>query len=163
MESAAAELVGQTIAGRYRLLRLVGEGGVGRVYEAEQVLGSSPRSVAVKLLRPEWSGDAAVQARFQREAALVARLQHVNTVRIYDFGVSADGSLFIAMEFLRGRSLQRLLDEQGALPAARVERIVAQIAASLQEAHDLGIVHRDLKPDNVILLDSQGSEQDQVK
>jgi hypothetical protein len=163
MESSAVDLVGQTIAGRYRLLRLVGEGGVGRVYEAEQVLGSSPRSVAVKLLRPEWSGDAAVQARFQREAALVARLQHVNTVRIYDFGVSADGSLFIAMEFLRGRSLQRLLDEQGALPAARVERIVAQIAASLQEAHDLGIVHRDLKPDNVILLDSQGSEQDQVK
>jgi serine/threonine-protein kinase len=163
MESSALDPVGQTIAGRYRLLRLVGEGGVGRVYEAEQVLGSAPRSVAVKLLRPEWSSDAAVQARFHREAALVARLQHVNTVRIYDFGASADGTLFIAMEFLRGRSLQRLLDEQGALPPERAERIVSQIAASLQEAHDLGIVHRDLKPDNVIILDSGSADQDTVK
>jgi len=162
-EASAADPVGQTIAGRYRLLRLVGEGGVGRVYEAEQVLGSSPRSVAVKLLRPEWSSDAAVQARFHREAALVARLQHVNTVRIYDFGASADGSLFIPMEFLRGRSLQRLLDEQGALPPERAARIVGQVAASLQEAHDLGIIHRDLKPDNVIILDNHGSEQDMVK
>jgi len=119
--------------------------------------------VAVKLLRPEWSSDAAVQARFHREAALVARLQHANTVRIYDFGASSDGTLFIAMEFLRGRSLQRLLDEQGALPPERAERIVSQVAASLQEAHDLGIIHRDLKPDNVIILDSHGPEQDTVK
>jgi eukaryotic-like serine/threonine-protein kinase len=162
-ESPETDPVGQTIAGRYRLLRLVGEGGVGRVYEAEQVLGSSPRSVAVKLLRPEWSSDAAVQARFQREAALVARLQHVNTVRIYDFGTSADGTLFIAMEFLRGRSLQRLLDEQGALPPERAERIVSQIAGSLEEAHELGIVHRDLKPENIIILDNHAAEQDTVK
>src|ERR1043166_1138593 len=111
MSNSDQDLIGQTIAGRYRLLRLVGGGGVGRVYEAEQVLGSAPRSVAVKLLRPEWSNDASVQARFHREAALVARLQHVNTVRIYDFGNHSDGSLFIAMEFLRGRSLQRWLDE----------------------------------------------------
>jgi serine/threonine-protein kinase len=163
MESGAAELVGQTIAGRYRVLRLVGEGGVGRVYEAEQVLGSSPRSVALKLLRPEWSHDAAVQARFHREAALVAKLQHVNTVRIYDFGATADGTLYIAMEFLRGRSLQRLLDERGALPPERVDRIVGQVAASLQEAHDVGIIHRDLKPDNILILDGHGSEHDMVK
>ncbi|HEU4576844.1 MAG TPA: protein kinase [Polyangiaceae bacterium] len=163
MESAAAEIVGQTIAGRYRILRLVGEGGVGRVYEAEQVLGSSPRSVALKLLRPEWSHDAAVQARFHREAALVAKLQHVNTVRIYDFGATSDGTLYIAMEFLRGRSLQRLLDERGALPPARVERIVQQVAASLQEAHDAGIIHRDLKPDNILMLEGHGSEHDMVK
>src|SRR3954470_20519320 len=163
MESSAVDLVGQTIAGRYRVLRLVGEGGVGRVYEAEQVLGSSPRSVALKLLRPEWSHDAAVQARFHREAALVAKLQHVNTVRIYDFGATSDGTLYIAMEFLRGRSLQRLLDERGALPPERVERIVGQVAASLQEAHDVGIIHRDLKPDNILILDGHGSEHDMVK
>jgi len=157
------DFVGQTIAGRYRVLRLVGEGGVGRVYEAEQVLGSAPRSVAVKLLRPEWSSDVAVKARFHREAALVAKLQHVNTVRIYDFGTTEDGTLFIAMEFLRGRSLQRLLEERGALPPERAERIVSQVAASLQEAHDLGIIHRDLKPDNILILDGQGSEHDLVK
>jgi serine/threonine-protein kinase len=133
------------------------------VYEAEQVLGSSPRSVALKLLRPEWSQDAAVQARFHREAALVAKLQHVNTVRIYDFGATSDGTLYIAMEFLRGHSLQRLLDQRGALPPERVERIVGQVAASLQEAHDVGIIHRDLKPDNILILDGHGSEHDLVK
>src|SRR6185503_21275725 len=101
--------IGQIIAGRYRILRQVGEGGVGTVYEAEQNLGSSTLAVSIKLLRPEWSHDSAVQARFHREAALVARLQHPNTVRIYDFGAASDGTLFIAMEFLRGRSLQRLL------------------------------------------------------
>jgi eukaryotic-like serine/threonine-protein kinase len=163
MEAPAVDRVGQTIAGRYRLLRQVGEGGVGTVYEAEQNLGSSPRAVAVKLLRPEWSQDAAVQARFHREAALVARLQHPNTVRIYDFGAAEDGTLFIAMEFLRGRSLQQVLDEQGAQAPERVQRIVSQIAASLQEAHDLGIVHRDLKPDNILILDSYAAERDVVK
>lgn len=167
MNSPAVDVIGRTIAGRYRLLRLVGEGGVGRVYEAEQILGSSQRAVAVKLLRPEWSQDAAVVARFQREAALVARLQHPNTVRIYDFGATEDGTLFLAMEFLRGRSLQHLLDAEGALPPDRVRSIIRQVAGSLQEAHDLGIVHRDLKPDNILIQDVQapgsGGAPDVVK
>ncbi len=170
MNSGAVDVIGRTIAGRYRLLRLVGEGGVGRVYEAEQILGSSPRPVAVKLLRPEWSEDAAVVARFQREAALVARLQHPNTVRIYDFGATEDGTLFLAMEFLRGRSLQQLLDVEGALPPERARNIISQVAGSLQEAHDLGIVHRDLKPDNILIQSGHsqleggtGNEPDVVK
>lgn len=156
-------VVGQTIAGRYRLLRQVGEGGMGTVYEAEQTLGSSVRAVAVKLLRPEWSHDPSVKARFHREAATVARLEHFNTVRIYDFGATDTGTLYIVMEFLHGRSLQSVLDEQGALPAERVLHIVRQAAASLDEAHRLGIVHRDLKPDNFLLIDSYASQRDVLK
>jgi eukaryotic-like serine/threonine-protein kinase len=161
--AAAKDLIGQTIAGRYRLLRQVGEGGMGTVYEAEQTLGSSRRAVAVKLLRPEWSHDPSVKARFHREAATVARLEHFNTVRIYDFGAMEDGTLFIVMEFLQGRSLQSVLEDQGALPAERVQHIVTQAAASLDEAHRLGIVHRDLKPDNFLLLDNYASQRDVLK
>jgi len=136
---------------------------MGSVYEAEQALGSSVRSVAVKLLRPEWSHDPAVQARFHREAATVARLEHFNTVRVYDFGAADDGILFIVMEFLHGRSLQHELETKGALPAARVLHLAEQVAASLDEAHGLGIVHRDLKPDNILLLDSYASQHDVAK
>lgn len=136
---------------------------MGTVYEAEQTLGSSRRAVAVKLLRPEWSHDPSVKARFHREAATVARLEHFNTVRIYDFGAMEDGTLFIVMEFLQGRSLQSVLEDQGALPAARVQHIVSQAAASLDEAHRLGIVHRDLKPDNFLLIDSYASQRDVLK
>jgi serine/threonine-protein kinase len=162
-DAPVPSVVGQTIAGRYRLLRQVGEGGMGTVYEAEQTLGSSVRAVAVKLLRPEWSHDPSVKARFHREAATVARLEHFNTVRIYDFGATDTGTLYIVMEFLHGRSLQSVLDEQGALPAERVLHLVRQAAASLDEAHRLGIVHRDLKPDNFLLLDSYASQRDVVK
>jgi eukaryotic-like serine/threonine-protein kinase len=161
--TAPPDLVGRTIAGRYRLLRLVGEGGIGSVYEAEQVLGSSRRAVAVKILRPEWSHDPVVAARFQREAATVAQLEHFNTVRVYDFGSTEDGTLFIAMEYLKGRSLEQVLSEEGALPAERVERVVSQVAASLEEAHGLGITHRDLKPGNILLLDSYAAERDVIK
>jgi eukaryotic-like serine/threonine-protein kinase len=156
-------LVGQTIAGRYRLLRQVGEGGMGKVYEAEQSLGSSQRAVAVKMLRPEWSHDPSVKARFHREAETVARLEHFNTVRIYDFGETEDGTLFIVMEYLHGRSLQSVLDEHGAMPPERVQHIVNQAAASLDEAHRLGIVHRDLKPDNILLIENYASQRDVVK
>jgi predicted Ser/Thr protein kinase len=160
---APPNLIGQLIAGRYRLLRQVGEGGMGSVYEAEQALGSSQRAVAVKLLRPEWSHDAFVQARFHREAATVAQLEHFNTVRVYDFGSTEDGTLFIVMEFLQGRSVQKILEERGALPAERVSYIVSQVAASLEEAHGLGIVHRDLKPDNILLVESYAAQRDVVK
>lgn len=156
-------IAGQTIAGRYRLLRQVGEGGMGTVYEAEQTLGTSVRAVAVKLLRPEWSQEPSIKARFHREAATVARLEHFNTVRIYDFGATETGTLFIVMEFLHGRSLQSILDEQGALAAERVLHLVNQAAASLDEAHRLGIVHRDLKPDNFLLIDNYASQRDVVK
>jgi serine/threonine-protein kinase len=151
------------VAGRYKLVRRIAEGGMGSVYEGEQALGSSQRAVAVKLLRPEFSQDPSVKARFEREAATVARLEHFNTVRVYDYGTADDGTLFIAMEYVQGRSLQSVLDESGPLAAERVVRIASQIAASLEEAHGLGIVHRDLKPDNILLIESHGSERDVVK
>lgn len=160
---APPSFVGRTIAGRYRLSRRVGEGGLGNVYQAEQVLGATPRAVAVKLLRPEWSNDPAVKARFHREVATVARLEHPNTVRVYDFGETEDGLLFIVMEYLEGRSLEAVLAETGTLPAARVARIVRQVTASLEEAHALGIVHRDLKPANIFLIDGHGAADAIIK
>jgi hypothetical protein len=162
-EPSAQALIGSSIAGRYRLLRLVGEGGTGSVFEGEQTLGTARRSVAVKLLRPEWSHDVGVKARFHREAETVARLEHFNTVRIYDFGETEEGTLFIVMEYLEGRSLARVLSEHRVLPPERVTHIVRQIVASLTEAHGLGIVHRDLKPDNILLLEHFASQRDVVK
>jgi predicted Ser/Thr protein kinase len=161
-DAAPPNLVGKTIAGRYRLLRQVGQGGMGSVYEGEQTLGSSHRSVAIKLLHSEWSAEPSVAARFLREAGTVARLEHFNTVRVYDFGKTEDGTLFLVMEYLEGRSLEHVL-EQGALPAARVEHIVAQVAASLEEAHGLGITHRDLKPGNILLLENYAAQHDVIK
>lgn len=163
LAAPSQDLIGRTIAGRYRLLRQVGEGEMGRVYEAEQALGSSVRSVAVKLLGPEWSHDPSIKARFNREAETVARLEHFNTVRVYDYGATEDGTLFIVMEFLQGASLRSILDEQGALPPDRVEHIVRQAAASLEEAHHYGIVHRDLRPDNILLIEEYAGQLDVVK
>lgn len=158
-----ASLVGQVIAGRYRLIRQIGEGGSGSVYEAEQALGDSRRSVAVKLLTEEASHDPATKARFHREAATIAKLSHENTVRLYDFGETETGTLFLVMEYLEGRSLAQVLEQQGPLPPERMLRIANQVAASLEEAHGLGIVHRDVKPDNILLLDSRASREDVIK
>ncbi len=156
----APDLIGREIAGRYRVLAKLGEGGMGAVYRAEQI--SLKRKVAIKVLRPELSRDPGIVRRFNHEAELVARLSHPNTVNIYDFGQDADGSLFIAMEFLEGRSLRQLMTQDGPLPPWRALAITRQIATSLSDAHSHGIVHRDLKPDNVMLID-RGKERDIVR
>ncbi|HUQ01314.1 MAG TPA: serine/threonine-protein kinase [Kofleriaceae bacterium] len=153
------DLVGREIAGRYRVLAKLGEGGMGAVYRGEQI--SLKRKVAIKVLRPELSRDPALVRRFNAEAELVARLSHPNTVNIFDFGQDADGSLFIAMEFLEGRSLRQVMQE-GPLPPWRALAIAHQIAAALADAHRHGIVHRDLKPDNVMLTE-RGKDKDVVR
>jgi serine/threonine protein kinase len=154
------ELVGREIAGRYRMLAKLGEGGMGAVYRAEQI--SLKRKVAVKLLRPELSSEPGLVRRFNAEAELAAKLNHPNTVNIYDFGQDADGTLFIAMEYVEGQSLRQVLAAGGAMPPARALSIVGQIASSLADAHGHGIVHRDLKPDNVMLTE-RGKQRDVVR
>ncbi|MCC6877638.1 MAG: serine/threonine protein kinase [Sandaracinaceae bacterium] len=146
------------IAARYRVERLIGEGGMGRVYLAEQQMGTATRPVAVKVLVET---DPTMRARFYRECELVIRLTHPNTIQFYDFGELPDGRLYIVMELIEGESLARAM-EAGPMARERVERIVEQICGSLQEAHELGIVHRDLKPEN-ILLTVRGGEPDFVK
>ncbi|MBP9085563.1 MAG: serine/threonine protein kinase [Kofleriaceae bacterium] len=146
-----ARMIGRQIAGRYRVLAKIGEGGMGAVYRAEQM--SLKRTVALKLLKPDLVATPLLLRRFNAEAEAVAKLNHPNTVGIYDFGQDTDGTLFIAMEFVEGQSLRKVVGQQAPLPPQRALYITAQIAASLADAHSHGIVHRDLKPDNVMLQD----------
>ncbi len=156
---AQPQMIGREIAGRFRILAKIGEGGMGAVYRAEQI--SLKRAVAVKVLRPELSANQMLVRRFETEAAAVAKIDHPNTVKVYDFGQDTDGSLFIAMEYIEGRSLRAAV-QQGPMPPARALGIAIQVAASLADAHTQSIVHRDLKPDNVMLID-KGRSRDIVR
>jgi serine/threonine-protein kinase len=153
-------LIGRTLPGGYRVTHLVGVGGMGRVYCAEQVtLG---RTVAVKVVHPSFGEEEQTAARFLNEARAASRLSHPNSVAIYDFGRTDDKRPYIVMEYLRGRDLARLVAEDGPLPLARMVGLLRQTLAALEEAHALGIVHRDLKPDNLV-IEPMRSGRDFVK
>jgi serine/threonine-protein kinase len=154
-------LIGQVLGGRYVVNRVIGEGGMGVVYEAEQRLGAHTRKVAIKTLHPALSRDRIQVSRFFRECGVVAQLEHPNTVRIYDFGEGPEQTLYIAMEFVHGRRLSDVIEE-GPMSVERVKNIVRQVCGALQEAHGFGIIHRDLKPDNIVLSE-RSSEPDYVK
>jgi serine/threonine-protein kinase len=148
-------LLGQIVGGRYRITQMLGEGGMGRVYLAEQQMGTNVRKVAVKTLQAQYAKDQQVLARFHRECGTVSELEHPNTIHFFDFGQTPDGQLYIAMEYAQGQSLSDAL-HQGPMRPDRVLKILAQVCGSLEEAHRRGIVHRDLKPDNVILTNRAG-------
>ena len=160
-EAGADPLIGQLIGGRYRVTGVLGEGGMGIVYVGEQQMGSTVRKVAIKTLHAHLSKDPSVIARFHRECGTVAQLEHPNTIKFYDFGSTADGTLYIAMEFVAGKPLADVLTH-GPLSVERTIKIMRQVCGALDEAHLQGIIHRDLKPDNVILTDRAG-ETDFVK
>jgi tRNA A-37 threonylcarbamoyl transferase component Bud32 len=149
-------MIGQVLGGKYTVVRLIGEGGMGAVYEGEQQLGTAKRKVAVKTLHPHLSRDPKIKARFEREVGTIAELEHPNTIQVYDFGTTAEGILYIVMEFLHGKSLADALEKQGAMAPERAVNILQQVCGSLEEAHGRGIVHRDLKPDNVVLVERAG-------
>ncbi len=142
-------LVGTVLAGRYRVERLLGSGGMGSVYLAEHVL--MKKAVAVKVLHAEMSGNGEIAARFEREAVAAARIDHPNVAAAMDFGRLPDGSFYLALEYVAGHSLRSLV-EQGPLDPARALGIAHQVAEALVAAHAAGVVHRDLKPDNVMLV-----------
>jgi serine/threonine protein kinase/tetratricopeptide (TPR) repeat protein len=147
--SADDSLIGRMLPGGYLILELVGIGGMGRVYRAEQTnLG---RTVAVKIIHPHLVGEENTAARFITEARAASRLNHPNSVGIIDFGKTPDGQLYLVMEFLRGRDLARVTHEDGALPFRRIVDLLRQTLAALAEAHNANIIHRDLKPENIIL------------
>ncbi len=142
-------LIGRTLPGGYRVTHLVGVGGMGRVYCAEQVaLG---RTVAVKVVHPTLADEELTSARFLNEARAASRLSHPNSVAIFDFGRTDDGRPYIVMEYLRGRDLGRVAADEGPLPLPRLVDVLRQTLGALEEAHALSIVHRDLKPDNIVL------------
>jgi serine/threonine-protein kinase len=151
-------LIGQTIAGKFKVVRLLGEGGMGCVYQGEQMLGTTARKVAIKTLHKHLSHDESIKARFKREVGTVAALEHPNTIQVFDFGTMEDGTLYIVMEFVQGRSVADVLEKDGAMPPERVLNILRQVVGSLEEAHSHGIVHRDLKPDNVVLSERAGQK-----
>ncbi len=139
--------IGTTLAG-YHIERLLGHGGMGRVYLAEDTrLG---RKVALKLLDPELATDERFRDRFVRESRLAASLDHPNVVPIYEAG-EHQGVLFIAMRFVEGTDLARLIEEHGPLGLERTSMILSQVAAALDAAHDLGLIHRDVKPGNILV------------
>lgn len=134
--------------GQYTIVRKLGEGGMGIVYEARS--DQPARRVALKILSP-WLVSELGRARFEREVRTSAQLAHPNIVVIYDYGESAEGVLYYAMEYLDGFDLRALVTLDGAQAPARVLRILDQIASALAEAHDHGLVHRDIKPPNILL------------
>jgi len=141
--------VPQFIAGRFRIEREIGTGGMGTVYLATHL--GLERPVAVKIIRREFAGDADVADRFLREARTMAKLRHPNAAMIFDAGNLPDGRHFIVMEFVEGETLSQALARQGRFSATQAVNIATQICDVLEEAHRLGIVHRDLKPSNILL------------
>jgi serine/threonine-protein kinase len=122
------------------------------------MLGTTARKVAIKTLHKHLSHDESIIARFKREVGTVAALEHPNTIQVYDFGAMEDGTLYLVMEFVSGKSVADTLIQEGPMDPTRVENIMKQVCGSLEEAHGHGIVHRDLKPDNVVLCERAGQK-----
>jgi eukaryotic-like serine/threonine-protein kinase len=134
--------------GQYRLGRRIGGGGMGVVYLAEHQLLKRP--CALKLIRPDSVTDPKALARFEREVRLTATLSHPNTVEIYDYGRTEDGTYYYVMEYLNGLSLAELVDRHGPLPPGRAVYLLRQVCQALCEAHAAGLIHRDIKPSNIL-------------
>jgi serine/threonine protein kinase len=153
-------MVGKIVADRFRILRLIGEGGMGSVYEAQHVV--LPRRFAIKILRAKVSRDQSFIERFRREAIAASRVEHPNIIYITDFGCTEDGEFFLVMEYLEGAGLDSLLSRYSRLPIHRALPILAQVADALDHAHLMNVVHRDLKPENILLCEVRG-QKDFVK
>jgi tRNA A-37 threonylcarbamoyl transferase component Bud32/tellurite resistance protein len=157
--AAADPLVGTTLAGRYRISKRLGDGGMGSVYLAEHTILRKP--VALKLLKPEFNADASLVERFFREARATAAIQHEHVVEIVDFGQTPEYAFFV-MEALSGCELTELIGRGRRLPWNRSKAIMLQVVSALAAAHEAGIVHRDMKPGNVFLI-QRGDTPDYVK
>jgi serine/threonine protein kinase len=146
----ADPLVGATVSGRYKIVRRIGEGGMGVVYEAEHVaLG---KHVALKVLREDFTRKSDLVERFKQEARSASIIGHENIIDVSDFGETDAGGIFFAMELLRGEDLADVLQRETRLPLDRAARIITQMCRALHAAHQKGIIHRDMKPENVFLL-----------
>ena len=153
-------LVGTVLEGAYRITRLVGEGGMGAVYEAVQLRLN--KRVAIKLMSRDLAANREALARFHREAEITSHLGHPHLVTVIDFGTAESGEPYLVMEYLEGEDLDHRLRRVGRMPMEAVVHVVRQVASALNAAHDQGVVHRDLKPGNVFLVQIPG-EPDFVK
>jgi serine/threonine-protein kinase len=158
--ASADPLIGTTLAERYRVLRRIGEGGMGLVYEAEHAV--IEKRVAVKVLRDDFSSRPEVVQRFELEAKSASRIGHEHIVDISDFGRTPSGSSYFVMEFLEGEDLANVLAREGTVSPERAVHILTQCCRALGAAHAKGIVHRDMKPENIFLT-RRGDNPDFVK
>lgn len=146
--------------GQYRLGARLGAGGMGEVYEAEHVL--LRRRCAIKLIRSDQTRDPAILERFEREVQAMAALTHPNTVEVYDYGRTDDGTFYYVMEYLPGLTLEQLVAKHGPIAPGRTIHLLRQVCRALREAHSVGFLHRDIKPSNVIVCE-RGGEPDVAK
>src|SRR5262249_5152788 len=151
---AKDRFVGMVLNGSYRVETKLGQGGFGAVYKGKHEL--TGRDVALKVLHPDMARDANLIERFKREGAVACNLRDAHTVTTYDFDRTQDGTLYIAMEMLTGKSLHDIFYDEAPLPWRRVLHVLQEMCSSLGEAHRQGIVHRDIKPENVYLEDRPG-------
>jgi serine/threonine protein kinase len=149
-------LLGRTIAGKYVVEAVIGDGGSGTVYRARQL--ALDRTVALKVLHREFAQDQQFISRFKREAQAASRLDHPNSVRVLDFGHDDDSCLYLAMEHVEGRTLQEVIRDEWPLSNARIVDLLSQVLAALGVAHELGVIHRDLKPENIIVVSGRSDE-----
>ncbi|HEY4188144.1 MAG TPA: serine/threonine-protein kinase [Polyangia bacterium] len=156
----SGNVIGSLVGGRYRIRRLSGEGGMGRVYEAEHI--EIGKRVALKILHPGYSQTPDLVERLRREARAASRIGHPNVVDVTDSGTTEDGSFFFVMEYLEGRELGDVVFEEKGLAVPRAIAIAIQICRALRAAHAAGVIHRDLKPENVLLVSRDG-QRDFVK
>ena len=150
----------EIIADRYRMLECIGKGAMGTVYRAEHVQLGKP--MAIKLLHRDLEQNSENVARFHREAEAASRLNHPNTVHVFDFGSTESGSLYLAMEYVDGDDLGKIIAREGAMPFGRVAYICALVAGSVADAHAAGVIHRDLKPENIVVTAGRDGEQPKV-
>jgi len=161
---AADALLGRTIAGKFVIEAVIGVGAMGVVYRARQT--ALDKVVAIKVMRTGLVTDKTFAARFHREAKAASRLDHPNSIRIHDFGQEPDGLLYIAMDYLDGRDLLDVINDESPLSAGRIVEILSQALSALAVAHEMGVLHRDLKPENIMVLrgtNDDGSPTDGVK
>jgi tRNA A-37 threonylcarbamoyl transferase component Bud32 len=146
--------IGQVISQNFKIVKLLGVGGMGKVYKALQL--SLDKYVVIKVLHDHFRDDPQLVQRFQREARAASRLNHPNSIQVIDFGQAESGVLFMAIEYLDGIDLFSILHREGPMPAVRVARIMVQVCSALSEAHDMNVIHRDLKPENIMVEDRRG-------
>jgi eukaryotic-like serine/threonine-protein kinase len=160
LEKADDSLLGQILAGKYRIDERLKEGGMGAVYKGTHIL--MEKTVAIKVLHPSFAADEKIVARFSREARAASRISHPNALSVTDFGEHENGIVFLVMEFLNGKTLKALIRDEGPLPLARVVDIMRQVGDALSVAHAQGVVHRDLKSDNIMLLSTAAGDHAKV-
>jgi serine/threonine-protein kinase len=160
LEKTDDSLLGQTLAGKYRIDQRLSEGGMGTVYKGTHVL--MDKTVAVKVLRPSLAADEKIVARFSREARAASKISHPHALSVTDFGEDENGIVFLVMEFIDGQTLKDTIREQGPMPLTRVVEIIKQVGGALDAAHAEGVVHRDLKSDNIMLLNKMNADYAQV-